>query len=370
MRRVGIITNLMTGYGGVQTCVISLIKGLNRQGIIPDIIADQNPKSLLWEEQGLKANIQIVNYSISLSTFKKYRKILQPIWEFVFYLKTSWIKKDYDFLYIFQPNVVVDSDHNHLFYLSMSPRAKGFTKTPWLSKFKDIVYKYLIKWWHPIFEFQNYNCVINSNYTASYFEEYFKKKIDVIYPSNLIKEEEYSVAPVKMKKTVLFLSRIAEYKRPDLMLKLAKTYPDFTFYIVGGLSPANNAYYDQLLNTIKVENLRNVEVHTNLPHAQMVEFVRRSEYYFFGARNEHFGITTVEAMLFGAIPFVHNSGGQREVVPFDNLRFDDDNLLSKFEMIVNWTESDLERHRSAVSLHARNFTEDVYITKMVTYINN
>jgi glycosyltransferase involved in cell wall biosynthesis len=32
------------------------------------------------------------------------------------------------------------------------------------------------------------------------------------------------------------------------------------------------------------------------------------------AGHEHFGITTVEAMSAGAVPVVHNSGGQREVV--------------------------------------------------------
>jgi glycogen synthase len=40
-------------------------------------------------------------------------------------------------------------------------------------------------------------------------------------------------------------------------------------------------------------------------------------------RNEPFGISTVEAIAAGCVPIVHNSGGQREIVPFDDLRFND-----------------------------------------------
>lgn len=368
MKKVGIISNLMTGYGGVQTCILSLIKGLNNDGIVPDIISDQIPNSKLWEEQNLSANVNLTSYSISLSSYKKYQKILKPVWEFVFFLKTSRIQKEYDFLYIFQPNVLVDSGHDHLFYLSMSPRAKSFTKTPLFSQIKNLLYKYLIKYRHPIFEFQNYNCVINSNYTASYFEEFYKKKIEVIYPSNLIKKEEYDKVAIKNKRTVLFISRIASYKRPDLMLSLAEAHPEYKFFIVGGLNSENRSYYDELMAKIEKNRLVNVEVLTNLPHEKMVELLKQSEYYFFGARNEHFGITTVEAMLFGAIPFVHNSGGQKEIVPFEDLRFDDENILFKFKQILEWSDEKHELMLGKIREQARNFTEEVYISKMLQYL--
>jgi glycogen synthase len=37
--------------------------------------------------------------------------------------------------------------------------------------------------------------------------------------------------------------------------------------------------------------------------------------------NEPFGISTAESILNGCLPLVHNSGGQKEIVPFTELRF-------------------------------------------------
>ena len=113
MKSVGIICNLMTNYGGVQTCVISLIKGLNEKGITPILLAANTPNKLLWEEQGLSCNTKHIDYSMSMETYKKV-KWLRFVWEFVFYFKTSWLKEKYDFIYIFQPNVMIDNNQPHL----------------------------------------------------------------------------------------------------------------------------------------------------------------------------------------------------------------------------------------------------------------
>ena len=147
----------MTSYGGIQTCVISLIRGLNQQGITPILLCDRAPKKDLWEEQGLKCEVQKINFSFSAETFFKYDKFLFPIWEFIFFFKTSWLKEKFDFIYIFEPNTIINTDQKHLFYLSMSPRAHGYSKNKFLSRFKDQFYRLFVKRIHPIFEYQNYN---------------------------------------------------------------------------------------------------------------------------------------------------------------------------------------------------------------------
>ena len=48
--------------------------------------------------------------------------------------------------------------------------------------------------------------------------------------------------------------------------------------------------------------------------------------------NEPFGIVTVQAISAGIIPIVHNSGGQKEVVPIKELRY---NKLKEIKNILN-----------------------------------
>jgi hypothetical protein len=52
--RVGIVFHL-DQPGGVQSVVLSLIKGLNNRGIIPDVIWDTSPNQDLLEEKGVRA---------------------------------------------------------------------------------------------------------------------------------------------------------------------------------------------------------------------------------------------------------------------------------------------------------------------------
>lgn len=366
MKKVGIICNLMTSYGGVQTCVISLIKGLNQQGITPVLLSDNMPKKALWEEQDLQCETKRIKYSISVDTYKKYIGFLKVIWEFVFFFKTSWLEEKYDFIYIFQPNVMVNTNQKHLFYLSMSPRALNYSKRPFLSKIKTKIYTLFLSKFHPIFEFQNYNCVINSEYTARMFYDFYGKKLDVIYPSNSM-TDILNVSAKKTPKSIIYLSRIAKDKKPHLMLELAREHKDYHFYILGSINETN-PYYQYLRNKINSINLKNVELLINLPYEKVVNYLARSEYYVFFAENEHFGITTVEAVLNQCIPFVHNSGGQKEIVPFDELRFEYDTLNESFEKLISMNSNQKENILNKMEVHINNFKEKVFIEEMISYL--
>lgn len=368
MKKVGIICNLMGSYGGVQTCVLSLIKGLNNVGIEPVLISNNVPNKKLWLEQKSKCDTKFVNYSISHMTYKKYEKILAPIWEFVFFFKTSWLDEAFDFIYIFEPNVIVNNNQKHLFYLSMSPRANNFSERTFFSKAKTFFYKYFFKRVHPIFEFQNYNCVINSNYTASMYKDYYKKDIDVIYPSNSV-ENLIGSKNNKEQKSVIFLSRLSPKKKVENIIELASLRQDFSFYVLGGVSSEDEQYVEKIRDKVKLLKLKNIFIKINLPYLQVIEYLKKAKYYVFFSKNEHFGITTVESMLFGCIPFVHNSGGQKEIVLDERLRFEYDNMLDKFEALIAMdNESQIEIEKK-IENHIRFFKENIYINKMLKYIS-
>ena len=92
--------------------------------------------------------------------------------------------------------------------------------------------------------------------------------------------------------------------------------------IVTSVSDDSLEAYNQFESSIKSSY---ITVYKNAEHQKIVELYKKASIYWhasgFGEdlqkypeRAEHFGISTVEAMSFGAVPIVINSGGQPEIV--------------------------------------------------------
>jgi hypothetical protein len=366
MKKVGIICNLMTGYGGVQVCVIELMKELNTKGITPELISDVEPNFKLIDNEGIKWSYKHVDYSLKLSSFKKFAKILLPLREFVYFFKTSWLNGKYDFIYFFQHNIIVDDDVEHLCYLSNSPKTHHVPSVL-KSKIKDFIYDNFFKSFHPIFEYDKYNCVINSKFTAKIFKDFYNKDLEVVYPPNALKLQEFETQIIE--KTVISFSRICSAKRFELIFELAKNHPDYQFFIAGALSDSDAQYYKALCEESQQMGLTNVNFILNPSYLEAIELISSCEYYVFFAQNEHFGITTVEAVNLGCIPFVHNSGGQKEIVPDINLRFNDQDIKIKFEQLLSLNKKEKKEILSTLKVHMKTFDSKVYRKKLVYFLN-
>ena len=68
--------------------------------------------------------------------------------------------------------------------------------------------------------------------------------------------------------------------------------------------------------------LYNVELKPDASREDVSQLLGRAKIFLHTKRGEHFGISTVEAIGKGCLPMVHDSGGGRETVPMDTLRFE------------------------------------------------
>lgn len=174
--------------------------------------------------------------------------------------------------------------------------------------------------------------VCNSQFTQQYLENW---GIDakVIYPI-------VSITPSKPRKTqsgttLTFLSvgRFFTHlhsKRHDAavawfvsFITAHPAYAGSKLVLVGGLKKEDQKYFDSLRKfTI---NHPNVIFKPNVPSHELESWYLRADYYLHFAgwqvnesahpeRTEHLGITPLEAMAYGSIPFCYKSGGIREVV--------------------------------------------------------
>jgi len=371
--KVGIIFTLAR-YGGVQTCVISLIKGLNARGIIPTLIWTDTPNPKIIEENNLQLEFEKVNFRFSTEQIANRSNALRYLmWPFNA-IRASKLKIKYDFIYTFTHVFINDNETPHAFFLSGPPYLPQLNPQYGLSKLRfsliNWTYKTFIKRFSPIYEFRGSpkNTVINAKFTSDLFYEANDIRLDVVYPSNA-----FDINPIRgfeKKEGVVFLSRIVSYKRPEMIIELARKYNEISFTIVGTVDPNQEAYFLTLKNLVTQYELSNVRFIINEAFEVLQEAIKSAKIYVFPTVNEHFGITTVEAMMSGTIPFVHNSGGQKEIVDIEELRFEDSEFYEKFDKLINLDMDALSVYQEHFYKRAELFSEDTYNKHMLGYIDD
>lgn len=360
--RIAIVWELIS-YGGVQTCVIVLIQKLNALGITPTLICRTKPSDFILNEFNLRIDYQIVHYQ-----FEKFTKYI-PVYIMDLFVYLDLSSLNYDFYYIFDSNVIPAKNQKYLFYLSMSPLFKRSVFHSFRNKVKMLIYNFT-RFIVPKFEFSKIasNCVINSEFTAEIFFNNYSKKIDVVYPPSLIQRIDMdSLLKKDFNNEIVVLSRFEWQKRYHVVLDLAVKFPNYNFNFIGSVTDWD--YYNTILGTVRDLGLFNVRFSINSTHKELMKIIDNSTFYVFAAQNEHFGITTLDIMRRGLIPFVHDSGGQKSIVSMDELRFNDDNMVDKFNGILKLALEDLTSLRMKLFSNLDRFDNihfQNYLTEKIT----
>ena len=100
---------------------------------------------------------------------------------------------------------------------------------------------------------------------------------------------------------------------------------DYEYHLVGSVSNSTRDldYFKQVSDLAGTVN--NVIIHRDCPYEELIDLYSRAKIFWHATgfqadedehpeKMEHFGITTVEAMSYGAVPVVINRGGQKEIV--------------------------------------------------------
>ncbi|MGC8594963.1 MAG: glycosyltransferase family 4 protein [Candidatus Kryptoniota bacterium] len=131
----------------------------------------------------------------------------------------------------------------------------------------------------------------------------------------------------------------------DLFGTIASSFPDAAFSIIGRVSDA------QIKNIVEREVHRrrlNIRIIYNADDRALLKELESSKFYLHGRIFEHFGISVLEALQSGCLPFVHDSGGVKEIVTNDVLRYQDGNDLVR--KILYLLENDDERKKVSIQL--------------------
>ncbi len=180
--------------------------------------------------------------------------------------------------------------------------------------------------------------------------------IQIIYPPSVY--EPFEPNPKRVNRCMSTGSFTSDKRQID-QLEIAKRLPEIEFWIAGAAK--SSKYYDQCQSFIEREGLRNVRLIPDMPYAQLQAALNESLYFLHSKHDEHFGISTVEAIAAGCIAITHDSGGQREIVPDSDLRFRSiDEAVEIFQKLQRKSAEDVMTLRQSLQNHVQKFSREIF----------
>jgi hypothetical protein len=106
-----------------------------------------------------------------------------------------------------------------------------------------------------------------------------------------------------------------------------------------------------------------VRIHENLSRADLIALMSQCRYGIHALIDEHFGIAPAEMARAGCIPFVHNSGGQVEIVGRDErlCYTTTTEAAAKFVSVMR-NQAWQQELRDAVLRRSELFTPEAFVT--------
>ncbi|MFA5795625.1 MAG: glycosyltransferase family 4 protein [Candidatus Shapirobacteria bacterium] len=195
------------------------------------------------------------------------------------------------------------------------------------------------------------NVVCNSNFTARFIKQYFNHNLAVLYPP--VDVDKFN--PGQKRNVILSVGRfdnILNAKKQDILIKafkkLSKKLPGWKLILAGGSQkdPQDNSFLKEL---IKLSQGFPIEIYVNPSFSDLKNLYSTAKIYWHAAgyavnenlhpeSTEHFGISVVEAMASGCVPFVVNKGGLPEIITDGTDGFlwhTPKELISKTQNVVN-----------------------------------
>jgi glycosyltransferase involved in cell wall biosynthesis len=220
-----------------------------------------------------------------------------------------------------------------------------------------------------------------SRYAADWVSKRWDRHSEVLYPPC----DDMGPPPSAKEKIILHVGRfIADsvederhHKRQDLLLETFKGMTDlhqqgWELHFTGSLSTdaKSRKFADGLRRA--AEGLP-VFFHFNSPSNELRELYRSAAIYWhatgygvdadkYPSTQEHFGISTVEAMSAGAVPVVYATGGQQEIVTDEVDGYwwaDIDRLVNQTRRLANDDELRSELGQRAV-LSSKRFSRETF----------
>jgi glycosyltransferase involved in cell wall biosynthesis len=251
----------------------------------------------------------------------------------------------------------------------LTPNALLVRRMPWLLLGREEDTSFL----------DHYDALVTiSHYTAEWVKRLWGADSELLFPP--IDVGKMAPEPVR-DKTIITIGRFFDPvrghgKRQLEMVDIfreALRHPEldgWTLHMVGGCEESNRAYFEKVMAAS--EGLP-VELHPNAPRRILNRLINRASIFWSATgmnedterrpwRNEHFGMTTAEAMAAGCVPVVIDRAGQQEIVRdgIDGYRWETAEQAVARTVEVAGDPTLRERMARSAIVRAADFSDDAF----------
>lgn len=230
---------------------------------------------------------------------------------------------------------------------------------------------------------RNFTFISNSLYTQAWLKNWGVPS-KVIYPYINQDFFDANLESTKKEKTILAVGRFFPHlhaKKHDAVIQafvqFNQKHPDFKLVLAGGLKKEDEGYFNEL--QAEAGKHKNIVLKPNTPYGELVELYRRSMFFWhftgYGVNEEeypeqveHLGMTPLEAMGSGAIPFCYRAGGPKEIITEGEngyLFLTQTELLEKMDRILSNPVHYAKMQQNGRETVLRKFSFDVFKTNVV-----
>jgi len=150
-----------------------------------------------------------------------------------------------------------------------------------------------------------------------------------------------------------------------ILQKVKEINKDLHLHIIGRDSGSE---YALKVDRIIENNNEWVSWEKNLGKKEVEKLVSKHRFGIHGMKNEHFGIAVAELVNAGCIPFIHNSGGQVEIVRDDRLIYNsDDDAVDKINRVIANEGMQIEIREK---LREKRFSKDIFEREILEIVEN
>jgi glycosyltransferase involved in cell wall biosynthesis len=212
--------------------------------------------------------------------------------------------------------------------------------------------------------------LVNSNWTAQEYRRFYGREAQTVYPPAAGQFPQ--TAWDERQDEFVAISRLEVDKNHDrivaILKKVRQEHPQIKLHIVGTRlrSLKGGRDYRRLRALIDPE-ADWVILHEDMPRTALMELLGKIRYGIHLFEKEHFGMAIAEMTRGGLIPFVHDSGGQVEIVTHPALRFRTD---EEAEASIGRILKDAglrERVRGLLRESGRRFTPERFCAELLRW---